>query len=332
MHGAKHNAAHVSASRGAAWLMAGATKRLALYRAWNERDRKSEPCEDSACKRGHIARLEHGKAREPLAIADFVALSGLSFTDCTYPAPLREHPDLPCVAAVPDALLGTNALLEVKAPWRGELDGDAPIALESTTLVQVWMQLECFPEREFAFVVHHCGEYMHVWKVLRDDAAFHEDGVTLWELASPEFRKYAKMVDRADTAAGPEDATLFTTYARIRRGLQAYREHAVHKLTVHLSGAVTVAWARVDSESCTNPTTATLIDRIGAPSAPHGDRRPFAQRFLRIWWTDVSTAAFYDPTTCGDRPERGGVVSSNYYTVSTAPMPRGASAWGVAVR
>ena len=116
MHGAKHNAAHVSASRGAAWLMAGATKRLALYRAWNERDRKSESCEDSACKRGHIARLEHGKAREPLAIADFVALSGLSFTDCTYPAPLREHPDLPCVAALPDRCPARKARLCTLVP------------------------------------------------------------------------------------------------------------------------------------------------------------------------------------------------------------------------
>ena len=42
MHGAEYHDAHDSASRGATWLIAGATERLALCRAWNKRDRKSE--------------------------------------------------------------------------------------------------------------------------------------------------------------------------------------------------------------------------------------------------------------------------------------------------
>ena len=297
-------------------------------------------------------RLQRGRKLEPRAINAFADFSGIPDSQIFANPKMCTHPEFGLVGAIPDALIGENAVLEVKAPWKGCIDGDAEITLSNATLLQVHIQLEV-TGREFAFVVHYCDEYMWIWKVLRDHPSFHSRGVkrklddfapppsrTLWQVCLPEYQKYADMVKRGGVSARQHDGISMDTKKNIRTALSEYRRNAVFKMVCpkHANTGA-IEWKLCHSEPATNPTDFTLIDRVLTPEylIRGPPFLPAAQRLLRVHWTDMQTGDFYDP--CGDDnrnenktlPPRGGFIRSEFYSHSLdiSHLPDGMRAWGI---
>jgi hypothetical protein len=348
---------HLSASRVCAWLGVDATfngsrskgsasQRLELCRSWNQLKSQppaqppvqppgQPPSQPPRKARSNNPRIEHGLKREKVALTDFADFSGIESIEGS--VQLIEHPQYNWIAAVPDALLGSNAILEIKAPWSGKLNGDANIHLGTGTLLQVHTQLEC-TDREFAIVIYHCEEYFHVWKVLRDRAEFHPlDSATVWDVCFPEYQKYEHMVARGCAPERNYDAITYECQERIRLKLHEYRTSAVFKLVCPKQPTTVVKWALAAHEKATNPDTFTLIDRVLSARLliQDGPFLPLAQRFLHVWWLDKSAGRFWDPNETKDvvveRPSRGFVRGAFHsHVVDPAHFAHGNAAWGIA--
>lgn len=304
-----------------------------------KRPRDAEASRGPACPLTSTlsAMAAHGVRTEARAIADLCKFSGIP-SECVHAQPpLVQHPDYPWVAAIPDALLGANAVIEVKAPWRGVLDGDATVTLSTRALLQVHIQLEC-TARDFAIVVCHCGEYMHLFKVLRDRRAFHPvHDTTLWDACLPEYRKYEAMLRRGKRVPpSRRHAMPGATWELLCALISEYRTCAVLKMACPSpSGSVPdslVHWKREADEARTNPDVHSLIDRVATASSTLTFYVPLAQRLLSVWWLNERRDAFYDPHTHGAAPKpTHGFVRSSYYSYPT-PADRfatGCVAWGV---
>ena len=209
--------------------------------------------DDAAHARAHgqaQPNAEHGKQGEPRALDAFVRLAGLPDDAVGHPV-FVEHPTKPWLGAKPDALLGSNAVLEIKTPWATRNDPDHPVELATRHLLQVWLQLEC-TGRAFAYVVAYSGggAHLHLWKVKRDQRRFHarwmvsetldaqldttsrtfDRARTLWEVCASEFDKYRDAVLDGNRVHPISGGIKVVDQTRIRREIAAYRMHAVHRL------------------------------------------------------------------------------------------------------
>ena len=314
---------HLSASRIQPWLDASAQERLELCRKWNSDTRSPAVRQADPRGRNPNPRLEHGRKCEPIAVGEFRDLSGIPadlFKQCKF----REHPDrsLKYIGAEPDALVGDNFILEVKAPFKAIDDGNAEIELNNHDLLQVYVQIQCFPGRK-VIVIHYCEEYLHIWLVEPDD-------LTLWKALLPELQKYADMVDRGCKPARQYDTMSGENKRRITEALREYRKKCVFKMVCPRKESAYIEWKLASAEPATNPKTFTLIDRLLVPTVLLADKPHFlnfAERYLRVRWLDGDKTAFYE----GSDPPRGGLVSYGFHAhpLDPAHFPTGADAWGV---
>lgn len=355
---------HLSASRIAQWLgvdsydpkddrcHGSASGRQALLDEWTTPRARTERTGNPN------PRLELGKRSEPRAIDAFKALSALSDDEVRKPV-FVEHPTKPWLGAKPDALLGTNAVLEIKTPWAARDDPDRPVELAIRHLLQVWMQLVC-TGREFAYVVAYSGrgEHLHLWKVTRDERRFHhrhrtnatfdehlnttsetfDEPRTLWEVCEPEFDKYRDAVLAGNRVHPINGAIKVIDQERIRRELRAYHRHAVHRLTMRSRAtAGGPRWAPASAERANDPYKWTQIDRVANPLKnltirPNPTDSMAVSRYLRVYWTDYANNRYWKSGD-GPPPGSGGFIGGEYYTDTTtmrrADLACGAEGWGV---
>jgi len=304
-------------------------------------------------------RLEHGKRSEPRALDVFVRLAGLPDKAVAH-APFVEHATKPWLGAKADALLGSNAVLEIKSPWAARDDLDRPVELATRYLMQVWMQLEC-TGRELAYVVAYSGRgaHLHLWKVTRDERRFHtrctvsqtldaqlnttsrtyDRARTLWEVCEPEFDGYRDAVLAGNRVHPIRGGIKVFDQNRIRREIAAYRFHAVHRLTLKRTTGVGPRWALASTERANDPLKWTHVDRVANPFQNltlHEAPRPnlAVSRFLRVYWTNYDRGEFWKLGN-GPSPGSGGFIRGEYYVDTTtlrhADLACGAAGWGIVV-
>ena len=364
---AKQYRYHLSASRIAQWLgvdsydpndhrcHGSASGRQALLDEWTTPRARTERTERTG---NPNPRLELGKRSEPRAIDAFKALSALSDDEVRKPV-FVEHPTKRWLGAKPDALLGTNAVLEIKTPWAARDDPDHPVELAMRHLLQVWMQLVC-TGREFAYVVAYSGrgDHLHLWKVTRDERRFHQrhrkhatfdehlnttsetfaEPRTLWEVCEPEFDKYRDAVLAGNRVHPINGAIKVIDQERIRREIRAYHRHAVHRLTMRSRAtAGGPRWAPSSAERANDPYKWTHIDRVANPLKkltirPNTADSMAVSRYLRVYWTDYANNRYWKFGD-GPPPASGGFIGGEYYTDTTtmrrADLACGAEGWCV---
>lgn len=191
--------------------------------------------------------LAHGNAMEPRALDAYRNFICRSFSDAKPPlvvAPVvgRSHPDAPSVVAIPDALVGDDGLVEIKCPLGDGLDEFAfPLSIPTVWALQVYTQLECFPEREWCDLCVMLSSddvsqtiagppgtcVLTITRFYRDAPKYHNPFYasprtlkTLWDVMLPELRKYD--ADDASTQSVDVNAHVAQTLFEWRRACEMY--------------------------------------------------------------------------------------------------------------
>jgi hypothetical protein len=212
-----------------------------------------------------------------------------------------------------DFLLGSNAVLEIKAPWRFVGDESVELPFKTEWMVQVQLYLELY-NREFAYVIAWSEFFVWIWRVDRNP--------TLINLLLKEVDKFEMMVT---TGKNAECMTSEETHA-LKAEVSAARLE-LKQLRVDENGAV--AFAKIEGGAVrTDPNMSRGIDRIANPFNLHST--PFASRFCRVRIVDTCTNEFWSCFKDGPQP-RGGIVRSDYYPQTVRRFLSGPVEWGVKV-
>ena len=212
-----------------------------------------------------------------------------------------------------DFLLGSNALLEIKAPWRFVEDESAELIFKTEWMVQVQLYLKLY-NREFAYVIGWSEFFVWIWRV--------DPNPTLVNLLIKEVDKFETMVL---TGKNAECMTWEETHA-LKAGVSAARLE-LNQLRVNENGAV--EFAKIEGGAVrTDPNISRGIDRIANPFNIHST--PFASRFCRVRIINPCTNEFWSCFKDGPQP-RGGIVRSDYYPLTVRRFLSGATEWGIRI-
>lgn len=230
--------------------------------------------------------LAHGHAMEPTALDAYRNFTCRSFPDAKPPLVVtpvvgRSHPDAPSVVAIPDALVGEDGLVEIKCPLADGLNEFAfPLSIPAVWALQVYTQLECFPERDWCdlCVVLSSDDVsqtltgppgtcvLTITRFYRDAPEYHnpfyaspQTPKTLWDVMLPELRAY----DADEPAAQSMDVN-----AHITQTLFEWRRACEMR-----PFALTTRWKRHPTLDCIRPGLVDLDARqcVWAPAAMQPD-------------------------------------------------------------
>jgi len=308
-------------------------------------------------------RCAHGIATEPKAIEAYRQLMGLKPEQVTTHPPFREHQLHRWMGAAPDALVTVNdpettRIVEVKCPTSLLTDPDKMVYPEASWLLQIYIQLECFPEADSCDLVVYNGSHLWLWRIHRDPEAtspfsphvpykvevvkrdaegmtkttIREDPpVRLMGAMMPELGKYC-LIANANASGVPLDPSLFradpVATERIKLEFSAWRKFAVTQLAITEGATEGLRWvATFPGEKRTNPFTYTYIDRFYLPISTGlpGLYHPFAERLLNVRWLDGGMTDFwqYDEANPDKPYPRGGFIRMQYFPVKKSVDPSG---------
>ena len=230
--------------------------------------------------------------------------------------------------AAPDALIGTDGLLEVKCPYSLRDDPDQRVHLKDEWLLQALGQLEVWDRKWCDVMVWHF-EFIWIWRVFRDKLEYHTDWVvqcnkrdkngeivtattnhgtkTFMQVAWDEIKKF-------DPDYDGELGSDFATIHRMNCEFKAMRAHCVYQMDT------CGAWELEDRSlqmrlDRTDPGCGHgTVDRFSNPMAGHSPA--LRQIWLNVRWTDASMTEYWLPSCCPKPtpPPRGGFIRSQYYT------------------
>lgn len=353
----------LSASRLAAWLgyedqssWNRGKSRAELFELWNA-PRPSEPT-------GAVnPRCAHGISMEKHALTAYRKLMGLNDEgDLTQPS-FTKHHEYPWLGAAPDAMARNTTkqhpddcefvLVEVKCPSSLIDDPDKSVEPERSWLLQIYLQLECFPNVKACDLVVYNGIHLWVWRIHRDDFSAHvphtvefakrgADGamkfaqretppMRLMDAMLPELAKYT-IAAQARAAMVPFDHKSLLadrdTTARIKIKFAEWRNWACWNMgyvgTVALpSRAGAIQWVKTyPGEKRTNPHNYTHIDRFYIGANPAGCNAAFAERLLNVRWLDGKMERFweYDDVLAAAAYPSGGFIRQEYRPVKKSVL------------
>jgi len=308
-------------------------------------------------------RCAHGIATEPKAIEAYCRLMRLEPEQVQRSPPFREHPVHRWLGAAPDALVTLNdpettRIVEVKCPTSLLTDPDKMVYPEASWLLQIYIQLECFPEAASCDLVVYNGSHLWLWRIHRDpdvtsprsphvpykvevvkrDAegmtktSIREDPpVRLMGAMMRELGKYC-LIAHANASGVPLDPSLLradpVSTERIKIEFSAWRKFAVTQLAITEGPTEGLRWVTAfPGEKRTSPFTYTYIDRFYLPisTGPPGLYHPFAERLLNVRWLDGRMTDFWEYDEANpDKPyPRGGFIRTEYFPVKKSVDPSG---------
>lgn len=304
-------------------------------------------------------RCSHGISMEKHALAAYRKLMGLKdegdMWQCTAFAKHREYPWL---GAAPDAMArnttnqhpdeGEFVLVEVKCPSSLVTDPDKCVVPERSWLLQIYLQLECFPQAKACDLVVYNGIHLWLWRVRRDELDAHvpykvetfkrsADGtmktgyremppMRLMDAMLGELAKYT-IAAQARAAMVPFDTESLRAdreaTERIKIEFAQWRKWACFNMAYVVTaadgdGPGSIQWVKTyPGEKRTNPHNYTHIDRFYLGANPPCCNAAFAERFMNVRWLDGDMERFwdYDEATPDAPYPRGGFIRQEYHTV-----------------
>lgn len=250
-----------------------------------------------------------GRMNESKAIKAYIALTGYTLVEKD--SYFMEYDAQRHIGAAPDAVIkdhdGRTGLLEVKCPLSLHQEPLQNAEAPTKWLLQLWCELLVYPEAEFVDLVLWSDGSLWVWRMIRDDIAFHEpyERVTKKRLAcgsiecktvlsEPATLEGVLLHDMEKFGKVPYPALIEgcspDEMSHIRHEFAAVGRHCVHKLKFNGSNIRFVPMVDILEELPTNPWKYTVVDRIANPLTVSPKPLDYMQlsRWLNVHWCSIA--------------------------------------------